>query len=64
MNDKFSSCPNCHSGQCVVDDYSEEENFFFVKKECEWCGFTWFEVYEYLRSEDEMGNVYGMEITP
>lgn len=64
MSDKWYNCPKCGTRNIEIDDYSEEEEFFFVKKECQRCGFSWFEVYEWLRSEDEMGNVYGIEIDP
>jgi transcriptional regulator NrdR family protein len=58
---KMYRCPECNEEGPSIDDYSEEEEFFFVRRECTNCGHTWFEVYEYLRSEDEMGNVYELD---
>jgi len=62
---KMYECPECGAKCPSINGYSEEEEFFFVERECNNCGKTWFEIYEYLRSEDEIGNVYELdEVSP
>jgi hypothetical protein len=57
MSKQYDKCPVCDSTNIETGDWEVEEDFLFMEKFCMECDAIWYEVYEFIHNENEMGDI-------
>lgn len=57
MNKQYDVCPVCSERNIETGDWEIEDDFLFMERFCLECDYVWYEVYEFLHNENEMGDI-------